>query len=41
MRCDTTECDPQDCKYDATFQSTESGKTFFDMGLPATRPVTC
>jgi hypothetical protein len=32
MRCDTTECDPQDCKYDATFQSSESGKAFFEMG---------
>jgi hypothetical protein len=48
MRCDTTECDPQDCKYDSTFQSTESGKAFFDMGqctepfpsyIPAEAPV--
>ena len=31
MKCDTTECDPGDCKYDEHFQSTESGKAFFEI----------
>jgi hypothetical protein len=32
MKCDTTVCDPQECKFDDVFQSSESGKSFFDMG---------
>jgi hypothetical protein len=48
MDCDATVCDPGDCKYDATFQSTESGKAFFEMEqclepfppyIPAEAPV--
>jgi len=30
MNCDTTECNPGDCKYDKNFQETASGKAFFD-----------
>jgi hypothetical protein len=31
MNCDATPCNPHDCKFDKTFQSTESGKAFFEM----------
>lgn len=31
MECDTTQCDPADCKFDQSFQSTESGKAFFNI----------
>jgi hypothetical protein len=31
MECDVTACDYQDCKYDENFQTSESGKAFFEM----------
>jgi hypothetical protein len=30
MNCETTPCDPNDCKFDQNFQTLESGKAFFD-----------
>ncbi len=31
MQCDVTSCDYQDCIYDKSFQTTESGKAFFEV----------